>query len=161
MMNESSSFNAYMGGAPAGRGTISRYETNAGLGYAYGRADGTKVYQKTGWNTSTPVTLAIRDYLYLKPDLFVVADEVAYNSPSATAWYLQSQVAPSISGNRITVVNDLAADGSDPPRDLPPKQFPPQVLFATVLIPTAPQFKTISNGSVVVNPPLVGYLELK
>jgi hypothetical protein len=84
---------------------ILAYEATAK--YAFGRADYTRAYdRKTSVPTSTTLKSFVRSYVFLRPNIILVADHVRSTDPNHVKkirfFYPQK---PTISGNSITVEN--------------------------------------------------------
>lgn len=121
-------------GTMRGHGVINRRETAADNSYTYTQGDATQTYQIR----TNPVTLFLRDFLYLKPDLFVFADRVTYSAPAPTIWQIQAlREFPTISGNRIAITNTATN-----------RTGPHQVLYTTSVTPASPQFVVGDLGSI-------------
>jgi hypothetical protein len=90
-------------------GSITQHEFNTSLNYAYAEANANTVYR--GLNNAftspaytTTVNTVIRDFLYLKPDTYIVEDRLAYDTPLQAEWNIQSLADPgSPSGNSFTL----------------------------------------------------------
>lgn len=68
----------------------------------------TPAYTFTGSQISTDVSSALRDFVYLKPDIVIVSDRIKYVSGlnALSIFHVQSEkAAASISGNRATIAN--------------------------------------------------------
>jgi hypothetical protein len=90
-------------------GSITQHEFNTSLGYAYSEANATTAYRGQSNPYTTPaytatINTVIRDFLYLKPDTFVVEDRLAYDSPLEAEWNIQALADPGTpSGTNFTL----------------------------------------------------------
>jgi hypothetical protein len=90
-------------------GSIMQHEFNIGLGYAYAEANATTAYRgQSNPYTKPPYTATvktvIRDFLYLKPDTYVIEDRLAYDSPLKAEWNIQALADPGTpSGSNFTL----------------------------------------------------------
>jgi hypothetical protein len=88
---------------------ITQYESNTSLNYAYVEADASQVYRGQSNPNVSPaytatVNTVIRDFLYLKPDTYVVEDRLAYDSALQSEWNLQALSNPGTpSGNTFAL----------------------------------------------------------
>jgi hypothetical protein len=90
-------------------GSITQHEFNTTLGYTYAEADATTAYN----GQSNPYTLpaytaqttgVIRDFLYLKPDTYIVEDRLAYSTAMKAEWNIQALANPGTpSGHSFTL----------------------------------------------------------
>jgi hypothetical protein len=90
-------------------GSIVQHEFNTSLGYAYAEANATTAYRGQSNPYTTPayratINTIIRDFLYLKPDTYVVEDRLAYDSPLEAEWNIQALADPGMpSGSNFTL----------------------------------------------------------
>jgi hypothetical protein len=90
-------------------GSIMQHEFNTSLGYAYAEANATTAYRgQSNPYTKPPYTATIntviRDFLYLKPDTYVIEDRLAYDSPLKAEWNIQALADPGTpSGSNFTL----------------------------------------------------------
>jgi len=86
-----------------------RGECSVSGNYCYAQADMSGVYQVTdsGHGETPDVQSATRDFLYLKPDLIVVADRFKYidGLSAMSISNLRAEELPTVSGNRLTLPN--------------------------------------------------------
>jgi hypothetical protein len=80
-------------------GAIIKHDFNTTLNYAYAEADATSPYNGSAnpytvpaW--TAPITAVIRDFLYLKPTIFVVEDRLAYSTALKAEWNIQALTNP-------------------------------------------------------------------
>jgi hypothetical protein len=128
-------------GRSTGQGRISRFEEAADGSYLYAQGDAAGVYQFTGYRIYPDVSQFVRDFLYIRPDIVVVADRVTYpdrhpiegaNPIVPSVWSIHSAGEPSIEGNRINIVNQ------------------DQVLYATAVHPADPLLLVRDNNRLYV-----------
>ena len=117
---------------PRAARTPSGYAAVCDPSYCYAELDLTGGYSTaaTDFGSSADVQMVKRTYLYLKPDLVVIADRVRYQpgvSAATGEWLQAGTVAPAIHGNVIT---HIAGD---------------QKLTATIVAPAAPLVRAFSN----------------
>jgi len=90
-------------------GSITQYDSNTSIGYVYAEANASTVYRgQSSTFTSPPYTATvntvIRDFLYLKPDTYVVEDRLAYDNALQAEWNIQALSNPGApSGNTFTL----------------------------------------------------------
>ena len=86
-----------------------RGECSAASGYCYAQADMSGVYRvsDSGQGETPDVQSATRDFLYLRPDLIVVADRFRYVTglSAMSIQNLRAEALPTVSGNRLTLPN--------------------------------------------------------
>jgi hypothetical protein len=115
-------------------GSIKQYESNTSLGYAYAEADASTVYRGQNNTFTVPahtatVNTVIRDFLYLKPDTYVVEDRLAYDIPLQAQWNIQALADPgNPSGNTFTVGSLLGKNA----------------LNVAVISPASPSYRVVS-----------------
>ena len=85
-----------------GPSVLSRSDLQTAYDYARGNAG--DVYRFTGFGFVDNARIFQRDFLYVKPDLLMIADYLTYGtaSTSPTGWYLQFAGDPSLASQRIT-----------------------------------------------------------
>jgi hypothetical protein len=97
---------------PSGPITTDRREVGADNSYIYARGNASAYVTSPDWALRVPGSnnysnKYIRDFLYILPDVVVIADEVGYTKATlnATEWNSIFPNAPEISGQRITEKN--------------------------------------------------------
>lgn len=76
--------------------------------YVYAQGDATQAYQRGCSGSACDVTLALRDFLYLRPDIVVIWDRVTFGTGATykdARWNLNSLGTLSQASGRITVTN--------------------------------------------------------
>lgn len=106
-------------------GTIVSSASNEHFVYVAGEATNAHGEFRFGKRLDRPVNLALRQFLFLRPDLFVVFDRVkTTRRETPVSWLLHSHNQPKIDGNLVTITN---GEGR---------------LFSRTLLPSNPQVVT-------------------
>ena len=118
-------------------GSITQHEFNTTLGYAYAEADATTAYNGQSNPYTVPAytaqtTAVIRDFLYLKPDTYIVEDRLAYSIPLQAEWNIQALANPGTPSGHSFTLGSLLGNN---------------VLNVAVVTPTSPSFSVATPAT--------------
>ncbi|MBN8730699.1 MAG: hypothetical protein J0L64_09175 [Acidobacteria bacterium] len=114
-------------GIPRLQRTAGGYKAFCGSGYCAAEADISPSYKFTGYLITPDVNTVTRNFLYIKPDFFVVADRIRYTNGvlARSVFHLQSEKAPAALFGRWATISNAS-----------------QRLHVSAIAPSTSQFQT-------------------